>query len=410
MGQMANTINKREDGTLPSQPVANPKGHYMVEGGTSHHQQVLAITTLRSGRRVDNHVQEKEDEQLATPQNLQKEKGKQERSEASSSSAPTPEMPYEPRAPFPERLKAPSHFGKQGEKIQDMMEVFKQVKINLPLLDAIKQVPAYAKFLKDLCTQKRRTRANTPKKVFLTEQVSSILQHSLPPKFKDPGAPTISCIIGDHKIDKALLDLGAGVNLLPYSVYLQLGLGELKPTPIILQLADRSIKKPRGIIEDVIIQVDNFYFPVDFIVLDTEPVANPTKMIPVILGRPFLATANANINCRTGIMKIRFGNLKVKLNIFHTFQQPPDKADCFFLDSIENLVAEPPPRILTKDPYEAGQSIGQANYWLPTTTKLDVPPLAISKTSRLLLPGNILSRWSKKVNDKATKGNDCSPT
>jgi hypothetical protein len=175
MGQMANTLNKREDGTLPSQPVANPKGHYMVEGGTSHHQQVLAITTLRSGRRVDNHVQENEDKQPATLQNLQKEKGKQERTEASSSSAPTPEMPYEPQAPFPKRLKAPFHFGKQGEKIQDMMEVFKQVKINLPLLDAIKQVPAYAKFLKDLCTQKRQTRANTPKKVFFTEQVSSII-------------------------------------------------------------------------------------------------------------------------------------------------------------------------------------------------------------------------------------------
>jgi hypothetical protein len=212
------------------------------------------------------------------------------------------------------------------------------------------------------------------------------------------------------------------VNLLPYSVYLQLGLGALKPTPIILQLADRSIKKPRGIIEDVIVQVDNFYFPVDFIVLDTKPVANPTKMIPVILGRPFLATANANINCRTGIMKISFGNLKVKLNIFHTFQQPPDKAECFFLDSIENLVAEPPPCILTKDPFEAAmthikvdncdtwQSIGQANYWLPITAKLDVPPLAISRTSRLLLPGNILSQWSKKVNDRVTKGNDCSPT
>jgi hypothetical protein len=71
MGQMANTLNKREEGTLPSQLVANPKGHYMVEGGTSHHQQVLAITTLQSGRRVGNHVQENEDEQLATPQNLQ---------------------------------------------------------------------------------------------------------------------------------------------------------------------------------------------------------------------------------------------------------------------------------------------------------------------------------------------------
>jgi hypothetical protein len=121
-------------------------------------------------------------------------------------------------------------------------------------------------------------------------------------------------------------------------------------------LAYRSIKKPRGIIEDVIIQVDNIYFPVDFIVLETEPVANPTKMILVILDHPFLATANANINCRTGIMKIRFGNLKVKLNIFHTFQQPPDKAGCFFLDSIKNLAAEPPLCILTKDPFAVGMT------------------------------------------------------
>jgi hypothetical protein len=240
--------------------------------------------------------------------------------------------------------------------------------------------------------------------------------------FKDLGASTISCIIGGHKFDKALLDLGVGVNLLRYSIYLQLGLGELKPTPIILQLADRSVKKPWGIIEDVIIQVDNFYFPVDFIVLDTESVVNPTKMILIILGRPFLATANANINCRTRIMKIRFGNLKVKLNIFHTFQQPLDKAECFFLDSVENLVGEPLPCILTQDPFEAamthikvdncdtGQSIGQANYWLPTFAKLDVPPLAIPITSRFLLPSNILSRWSKKVNNRVTKGNDYSPT
>jgi hypothetical protein len=101
---------------------------------------------------------------------------------------------------------------------------------------------------------------------------------------------------------------------------LQVGLGELTPTTVILQLADRSIKKPRGIIEDVIIQVDKFYLPMDFIVLDTEPVPNPDKMIPVILGRPFLATANACINCRTRIMEIAFRNMKVKLNIFNAFQ------------------------------------------------------------------------------------------
>jgi hypothetical protein len=143
-------------------------------------------------------------------------------------------------------------------------------------------------------------------------------------KFNDPEAPTISCIIGQKEIDKALLDLGARVNLLPYSVYQQLGLGELKPTTVILQLADRSIKKPRGIVEDVIIKVDKFFFPVDFIVLDTEPVPHPERLIPIILGHPFLAMANACINCQTRVMEISFGNIKARLNIFNAFQHAPD--------------------------------------------------------------------------------------
>jgi hypothetical protein len=87
------------------------------------------------------------------------------------------------------------------------------------------------------------------------------------------------------------------VNLLPYSMYQQLGLGELKPTIVILQLADQSIKKPKGIAEDVIIRVDKFFFLVDFIVLDTELIPYPEKLILVILGRLFLATANACISC-----------------------------------------------------------------------------------------------------------------
>jgi hypothetical protein len=129
---------------------------------------------------------------------------------------------------------------------------------------------------------KRKT--NVPKKAFMTEQVSAILQCKLPLKYKDPGCPTITCMIGVSQIERALLDLGASVNLLPYSVYLQLGLGELKPTTMTLQLADRSVKVPREIVEDVLIKVDKFYFPVDFIVLDTEPVQMVGTEIPVILG------------------------------------------------------------------------------------------------------------------------------
>jgi hypothetical protein len=172
------------------------------------------------------------------------------------------------KAPYLDRLLAP----KNGGKFEDIMEVFKHVQINISLLDAIQQVPPYAKLLKDLITVKRKT--NVPKKVCLTEQVSSILQCKLPIKYKDPGCPTISCTIEVSHIKKALLDLGASVNLLPYYVYLQLGLGELKPTSMTLQLADQLVKIPWGIVEDVLIKVDKFYFPVDFIVLDIEPVQN----------------------------------------------------------------------------------------------------------------------------------------
>ena len=86
------------------------------------------------------------------------------------------------------------------------------------------------------------------------------------------------------------MDLGASVNLLLYSVYVELGLGELEPTNITLQLANRSMKIPRGIVKDVLVQVDKFYFPVDFVVLDTQPVVNQGTQFLVILGRPFLAT------------------------------------------------------------------------------------------------------------------------
>ena len=136
-------------------------------------------------------------------------------------------------------------------------------------------------------------------------------------KYKDPGCPTISVNIGGTCVEKALLDLGASVNLLPYSVYKQLGLGELKPTSITLSLADRSIKIPKGTVEDVLIQVEKFYYPIDFVVLDKEPVAVGANYVPIVLGRPFLATSNAIINCRNGFMQLTFGNMTLELNIFH---------------------------------------------------------------------------------------------
>jgi hypothetical protein len=200
-------------------------------------EHVQAVVTLRSGKQVDNQIVHPEENPAA--QEGQGSRSTEKRDAEPSTLAPTTETPsrlFIPKAPYHDRLFTP----KKGGKFEDILEVFKQVQINIPFLDAIQQVPSYAKFLKDLITVKRKT--NVPKKVCLIEQVSSILQCRLPIKYKDPGCPTISCTIGVSHIEKALLDLGASVNLLPYSFYLQLGLRELKPTSMTLQLADRSVR------------------------------------------------------------------------------------------------------------------------------------------------------------------------
>ena len=133
--------------------------------------------------------------------------------------------------------------------------------------------------------------------------------------------------IGNTFVKRTLLDLGASVNLLPYLVYMQLGLGELKSTSITLSLVDRSLKFPRGIIEDVLIQIDNFYYFVDFVVLDTEQGTSGLNHVPIILGRPFLATTNALINCRSGMMQLTFGNMTIEMNIFHSCKKHGTKEE-----------------------------------------------------------------------------------
>ena len=261
----------------------------LTEAPNARNDEVKAVVTLRSGKELKPAVPElvKSAPVLAEP--LQEEQ-----------SVAKEEVKIRIPPPFPQVLRKKKNHVNQTE----MLEVLRQVKVYIPLLDMIKQVPTYAKFLKDLCTVKKGLNVN--KKAFLTEQVSAIIESKTPVKYKDLGCPTISVNIGGISVEKALLDLGASVNLWSYSMYKQLGLGELKPTSITLSLADRSIKIPKGTIEDVLIQVDRFYYPVDFVVLDTEPVAVGPNHVPIILRRPFLATSNAIINCRNGVMQLTF--------------------------------------------------------------------------------------------------------
>ena len=138
-------------------------------------------------------------------------------------------------------------------------------------------MPSYVKFMKDILS--RKIRLLEFQTLNLTEESSAILKRKLPQKLKDPGSFTIPCKIGNSIFERALCDLGASINLMPLSILRRLGLGEVRPTTVTLQLVDRSLKHPRGVIEDMLVNVDKFIFPADFIVLDMEE----DKEIPIIV-------------------------------------------------------------------------------------------------------------------------------
>ncbi|GFY90952.1 hypothetical protein Acr_07g0011480 [Actinidia rufa] len=346
-------VAQNERGKFPSQPQPNPQGQHSIGSSNDGHMEHLkAVTTLRSGREVDKTIYPKVTNTTGLrtapiPSYAHEGVGVRNNGQGKNvvkESVETPTSAYHPPAPFSQRLRAP----KKPNHNAEIYKLFEQVKINIPLLDAVKQILAYAKFLKDLCTVKRTL--NVKDKAFLMEQVSSIIQAKTAPKYKDPGCPTVSIIIGATTIEHALLDLGASVNLLPYTVYKKLGLGELKPTSVTLQLADRSVRIPRGIIEDVLVQVDKFYFPADFIVLDTQPVSDPDAQIPVILGRPFLATSDAIIQCRNGRVKFSFGNLTCDLKIFDVARQVGDEGSIHEVNYIDTIVQHHIDTKLLSDP------------------------------------------------------------
>ncbi|GKD15982.1 DNA-directed DNA polymerase [Tanacetum coccineum] len=151
-------------------------------------------------------------------------------------------------------------------------------------------MPKYAKFLMGLLSNK--TRLEEACTVTMNERCSAVLLNKLLSKKKDPGSFTIPCDIGHLHINNALADLGASISLMPYTMYKKLGLGERKPTRMSLELANRSIQYPRGIAENVLIKIDKFILPIDFVILDMRE----DSKIPIILGRPFLATARAMID------------------------------------------------------------------------------------------------------------------
>ncbi|KAM2960453.1 hypothetical protein FF1_030149 [Malus domestica] len=326
LGQIADALNQREVGKFPSQPVILQRNQ----------EQAKAITTLRNGKVIDNRVGNEVTNEFDHVNVGGNEKPNEEPSHASSSNeAPNlhkAEKPYTPPIPFPGRLAKSKH----DKSFKEIFDILSKVNVNLPLLDVIRNMPAYGKFFKELNNYKRKYGPH--EKVVVSENVSAVLQRKLPPKLKDPGSFSINITIGDKKVEKAMLDLGASINLMPYSVYLQLGLGELKSTTISLQLADRSVKYPRGIVEDILVQIDKLILPADFVVLDMEEAPIHDRELPILLGRPFMATAKTIIDVQNGLLTMSVLGETVQFKVFESLSQPSSSLDCYAIDVLDSLV------------------------------------------------------------------------
>ncbi|XP_070026134.1 uncharacterized protein [Nicotiana sylvestris] len=185
--------------------------------------------------------------------------------------------------------------------------MMKSLSINVPLVETFEQMSGYTKFMKDLVTKKRSMDCETIK---MTHQVSAIV-HSMAPKLEYPGAFTIPYTIGSADFANALYDLGASINLMPYSVFKTLDIGQPTSTSMRLQIANRIMKRPLGIIDDVLVRVDKFFLPIDFVILDYKF----DYEVSIILGRPFLATGKALIDVEAGELTFWVNDEKVFLYV-----------------------------------------------------------------------------------------------
>ncbi|XP_022970249.1 uncharacterized protein LOC111469260 [Cucurbita maxima] len=182
---------------------------------------------------------------------------------------------------------------KEEVHFEKFMDIRKKIHINIPLVEALKQMPNYVKFWNDVLPNRRKFQEF--KVVSLDEECSAILKNNIPLEEKD-SRYTIPVSIRGKELGRALYDLEASINLMPLSIYKKLGIREARPTTVTLQLVDRSIIHFEGKIEDILIQVDKFIFPVDFIILDYEV----DHDVPIILGRQFLKIGRTLVDVYKG--------------------------------------------------------------------------------------------------------------
>ncbi|RDY02069.1 hypothetical protein CR513_14506, partial [Mucuna pruriens] len=171
-------------------------------------------------------------------------------------------------AKFEPDADSPTLSTRKAETDEDLLKIFQKVEINIPLLDAIKQIPKYTKFLKELCVHKRKTMKRGVElggvmSTLTKNEVAARSHKTLPKKCRDPKIFFVPCTIGECTFTNAMLDLGASINVMSTSIYKSLNFGDLEPTGMTIQLENRSIVQPLGVLEDVLVQVNELIFPTD---------------------------------------------------------------------------------------------------------------------------------------------------
>ncbi|KAM1006499.1 hypothetical protein FF1_003192 [Malus domestica] len=380
IGQIAEFVGQfREQGKLPSSTIANPKGGFetanaiMLRSG----KEVGAGSSSKTGHNEDEILQMEEEESkqptarvvppLPQASNAPKPANLSNKGKNVLNSSPTNVFPL--NVPFPSRFLQ----SKNEEEEKDVLETFRKVHVNIPLLDAIKQIPKYAKCLKKLCTTKKRAREKEV--VHVSENVSAILQRKLPPKCKDPGSFTIPCVIGNTRFKSAMLDLGASINVMPYSVYASMNLGALKQDGVIIQLADRSNAYPKGVLEDVLVQVNHLVFPADFYVLEMDE-SDHAPSLPILLGRPFMKTAQTKIDVAKGEVTMAFGGDMICFKIPESIETPNVVRSCCVIDTIEKIGTDhsaPNTKVASRTMQDEGIGVEHED---PTANALMIPHVA----------------------------------
>ncbi|XP_070007892.1 uncharacterized protein [Nicotiana sylvestris] len=319
LGQLSMALNNRPQGTLPGDTNINPKDQNTNQ---------LMSQEEKGKEKINEQVVE----QVAplVPENSNREKP------VSNAQRVIP-------APFPQRLVKQ----KKAGQYKKFMEMLRQIQLNIPLMDALREMLGYSKMMKDLMSWKFDFQDLST--VTLTQTYSAVVAKPMAQKMSDPGSFTIPCTIGSYAFAKALCDLGAIINLMPLAVYTKLGIGRARPTLILLQLADRTVKRPTGILDDVLVQVGKFVFLADFVILDCQV----DEEIPLILGRPFLSMWRALIDCETGELKMRLNDEEVVFNVQQSMRRPCEYANCSLVEAVDVILQEDDMTLTVKDPLEA---------------------------------------------------------